>query len=520
MINMQNKQYKLIRAQYVLPFSEAMKSRVIEDGFVLIESDKIKEVGKYSPEAGKAFKERYGHNLEIYNPTSDPDNPVAMTTGVVMPSPKYVHTHFHESLLTGKFKNMNLLDWLDASINPHTLWMYNIDQGMKTGQWDTPNDEAIAKQLGKSPYEIVFGKTLHDVLRYGSGFVAVHHCNFTKYDSAVDAVVNLLEKAHARAIVFPGSQDRYYTPDFLLDTNPNVAVARIRAQMERHNNKKWVKVMPGADQFFSNSAMLLSALKNEARRWERETGQPVYFHVHSSENAGSTKLVRDMTGLSPIAYAQEAGILDERTIVAHQVQTTIEDIAMLARNGVKVISNPTANGSLFSGIAPIAAMLDAGILVAYSTDGSGSSDHQNIFQVMHVGVNMNRGSEREGAMNITDQKALEMILTEPARIYGLDNATSLDPGKDASLIVYDISSEENPAIHPHDAKSIIGKIVFCDPSSAHITDSMSLGEWLVRDKRVLTLDRDLIMKDAALLNQIYWEEVYPKLEVHQGTGKK
>ena len=60
---MQNKQYKLIRAQYVLPFSEAMKSRVIEDGFVLIESDKIKEVGKYSPEAGKAFKERYGHNL-------------------------------------------------------------------------------------------------------------------------------------------------------------------------------------------------------------------------------------------------------------------------------------------------------------------------------------------------------------------------------------------------------------------------------------------------------------------------
>ena len=513
-----DKQFKLLRATYVLPFREGHRSQVIQDGYVLIEGDKIKEVGQYSPELGQALTQQYGDCLEIHCPTNNPDDPVAMANAVIMPSPKYGHTHFHESSLTGRVKNEDLLKWLDKSVNPHTRWMYDVNEGIRTGQWTDPDHKRIAKELGKSPYEIVFSKTLYDVLRGGSGFVAIHHCNFTKYDSPVDAVVKVLEDAKARAIVFPGAQDRFYQPEFLLDTDPKKAAERVRMQVLKHSDNQWAKVMPGADQIFSNSADLLKALKQVARDCERELGEPTYFHLHSSENEGATQMIVNQFGFTPIQYAALAGILDDRTIVAHQVHTSAADLFWLKKNGVNVISNPTANGSLFSGIAPVAAFIKNDIPVAYSTDGSGSSDHQDIFVAMHVGINMNRGSEREDAKVITDQKALEMILVDPAKIYGL-NADSLEPGKDATLIVYDLAPETNPAITPHSADSIIGKLVFCNPTSRNVTDSISMGEWMVRDREVQTMDLEMVMQDIQKLDRIYWEEVYPNLKLNLGTGE-
>ena len=99
-----DKQFKLLRATYVLPFREGHRSQVIQDGYVLIEGDKIKEVGQYSPELGQALTQQYGDCLEIHCPTNNPDDPVAMANAVIMPSPKYGHTHFHESYLLEELK--------------------------------------------------------------------------------------------------------------------------------------------------------------------------------------------------------------------------------------------------------------------------------------------------------------------------------------------------------------------------------------------------------------------------------
>lgn len=275
--------------------------------------------------------------------------------------------------------------------------------------------------------------------------------------------------------------------------------------------------MPGADQIFSNTESLLRALKGVAREMEIELGREVFFHVHSSENAGETRLVLDTTGLTPTGYAEKAGILDERTIIAHQVHNSPADIEILRSHRVKIVSNPSANGSLFSGIAPVHLFLENGIPVAYSTDGSGSSDHQDAFAVMYVGVMMNRGFGQDAAKLLTDHQALQMILTTPARIYNL-NADSLEPGKDATFIVYDISPDSNPAIIPHSADTIFGKLVFCDPSGIHVTHSLSMGEWTVQDSQVVTMDVNTVMGDIARLDEIYWNEVYPTLKVSMGTG--
>ncbi|GIQ90386.1 hypothetical protein KIPB_013164, partial [Kipferlia bialata] len=126
-------------------------------------------------------------------------------------------------------------------------------------------------------------------------------------------------------------------------------------------------LVPGPDQFFSNGGELLKALK----AWSDAKGRLV--HIHSSEEPGTTKWFRETYGMTPVEYADSIGFLGPRTVVAHQVNCTEHDLELLAERQVKVVHNPLANTILSSGMPPIPEMIEKGITVAISTDGSGSA---------------------------------------------------------------------------------------------------------------------------------------------------
>ena len=91
---------------------------------------------------------------------------------------------------------------------------------------------------------------------------------------------------------------------------------------EKHGHLTRTSIIPGPDQLFSNGPEILKALK----AWARERG--TLFHCHSSEELGTTRWFEKEYGKTPVQYAHELGILDEETVLAHQVQTTPEDLAI------------------------------------------------------------------------------------------------------------------------------------------------------------------------------------------------
>lgn len=68
-------------------------------------------------------------------------------------------------------------------------------------------------------------------------------------------------------------------------------------------------------------------------------------------------------GMSPIAYADSLGLLDQPVIIAHCVKVDDEDIRLLAKPTVSVVTNPASNMKLGNGFAPIPKMLEAGVNV-------------------------------------------------------------------------------------------------------------------------------------------------------------
>ncbi|MBS3809643.1 MAG: amidohydrolase, partial [Desulfobacterales bacterium] len=97
--------------------------------------------------------------------------------------------------------------------------------------------------------------------------------------------------------------------------------------------------------------------------------------VHVAETWGEVDTIRERYKLSPVAHLADIGVLSPRLVACHCVALDKEDIALLKTHDVKVSHNPESNLKLASGIAPVPAMLEAGICVGLGTDGPTSNNN-------------------------------------------------------------------------------------------------------------------------------------------------
>ena len=63
---------------------------------------------------------------------------------------------------------------------------------------------------------------------------------------------------------------------------------------------------------------------------------------------------------------------------------TEDEIPILVARKVGVIHNPTSNMKIASGIAPVAAMLDAGVRIGLGTDGAASNNDLDLWDAIRL----------------------------------------------------------------------------------------------------------------------------------------
>ncbi|MGE1157120.1 amidohydrolase family protein, partial [Pseudomonas kitaguniensis] len=83
-----------------------------------------------------------------------------------------------------------------------------------------------------------------------------------------------------------------------------------------------------------------------------------------------------------VRYLDDIGFLSPRLAVAHGVQLTQAECELLAERGVQLVSNPSANLRLRSGIAPASDAMRAGLKVAIGLDGTSLDDDQDLWREM------------------------------------------------------------------------------------------------------------------------------------------
>jgi cytosine/adenosine deaminase-related metal-dependent hydrolase len=133
------------------------------------------------------------------------------------------------------------------------------------------------------------------------------------------------------------------------------------------------------------------------------------------------------SGLTPVGWLAEQGVLTERTLCIHAVQVDRTDIDRLADSGVAVAHCPLSNQAHHHGAAPLGAMLEAGIRVGLGTDSEVSVGRPDLL------------AEARGARNLAGSTAdavIELCTLGGARALGLSSETgSLRTGKWGDCVV-------------------------------------------------------------------------------------
>ncbi len=132
--------------------------------------------------------------------------------------------------------------------------------------------------------------------------------------------------------------------------------------------------------------------------------------------------------ISPVGYLDRLRFLNQHVLVVHGVHVNGDDLGILKERRASVCTCPRSNARIdVGGVAPVPAMLAAGLNVCIGTDSLASNDDLDLWNEMRFLRKLHPG--------LSEAAVLQMATLNGARALGFgDEIGSVDKGKKAALI--------------------------------------------------------------------------------------
>ncbi|WP_440711123.1 amidohydrolase family protein [Herbiconiux sp. YIM B11900] len=187
-------------------------------------------------------------------------------------------------------------------------------------------------------------------------------------------------------------------------------------------------------------------------------------------------------GRRPIELLEEWGWLADDVTLAHLCAVTPEEIALLAARGVSATHAPGCDLPMGWGIAPVAALQDAGIPVGLGTSGGGSNDAGHLLADARLAMQV---APLVGPP-VPARRILSMATEGSALGLGRPELGTLRPGAAADLCVWDVSGVADAGV----ADPVAG-LLWASPGRRpkHVVVA---GKLVVRDYRLVAHDEHVL----------------------------
>src|ERR687888_1369792 len=256
-------------------------------------------------------------------------------------------------------------------------------------------------------------------------------------------------------------------PDALVE-KPDAALADTERLASLHETGPGARVQLAVAPCspFSVTRWLLAESAELARRLE------LPLHTHLAETAEEEAYCREVYGCRPVEFLEQLGWLAQDVWCAHCAHLDERDIARLGETGTGVAHCPTSNLRLGAGVAPVRALLDAGVRVGLGVDGSASNERGDLLFDVKQALLVARG--RSGANALTAREALRLATRGSAAVLGREDLGCIEPGRCADLAVWRVNGLELAGA----ADPVAGLVL----SAPHRVDRLVVGgEDVVRD---------------------------------------
>ena len=221
----------------------------------------------------------------------------------------------------------------------------------------------------------------------------------------------------------------------------------------------------------------------------------VPLHIHVSETSLEVENSRDQNGMAVVPWLDRHNVLDAKVIAAHCVHLDDGEMHTLRGHNVGVAHCPTSNLKLASGVARVQKMLDIGLHVGIGTDGPASNNDLDMFEETRLAAFLAKGFFAD-PVALPAKTAFAMATIEGARALHLGDITgSLEPGKRADIAVVTLNRTHQVPAFRRDPDAIYARLVY-STKSTDVRDLMVNGQYLMRNRRLLTLDEETLGAEA------------------------
>ncbi len=371
--------------------------------------------------------------------------------GIVMPGLINTHTHLPMTLFRGLADDLPLHTWLNEHIFP-------------------AENKSICSE------SVYVGALLACAEMLLSGTTCCCDGYFYEDDAAKAIVVSGIRAVAAQGVIdFPA---------------PGVPDPSLNIKVASEFVEKWQGACPTVNPSifchspYTCSSETLKAAKKAAR------AQDVLFQIHVAETKAERERCLVEHGATPIKYLEQHGILDQNTLLVHNIWVDDEDIIIIAKNGANISVTTESEMKLASGIAPLPEFIKSGLTVGLGTDGCASNNDLDLFREMDVTAKLHKVNTCDPT--VADAETIIKLATiGGAKAIGLDHQIgSVESGKQADLIIIDT---HKPHLTP--AYNLPSLIVYA-ASGADVRDVLVAGKVVVRNRQLLTSDVNTVMANV------------------------
>jgi 5-methylthioadenosine/S-adenosylhomocysteine deaminase len=312
---------------------------------------------------------------------------------LVAPGLINAHTHAAMTLFRGRADDLPLMEWLERHI-----WRYE--------QVMTEDDVYAGARLG-----------ILEMVRNGTTFFNdMYWCSRGTARAAVEMGI----RACLGEVFIDGPADAI--------RRRRLEIERLLDELDGWSSRVSLSVDPHA----------LYTVSEGSLRWAGELAadRGLTLHIHLAETEAEGERCLAEHGCTPVAYLDRLGLLSERTVAAHTVWLSDDDIALLGERRVACVHNPVSNMKLAVGaVYPYRKLASAGAVCAIGTDGAASNNCLDLFRDMKIAALLQKFDTNDPSA-LTAAETLAMGTTNPAPVFGLPGP-EIEIGRTADFVLID-----------------------------------------------------------------------------------
>ncbi len=373
------------------------------------------------------------------------DEILDLTDHIVLPGLINTHHHFYQTLTrtVPAAQNANLFNWLKTL---YPIWARI-----------TPEDIRISTQTALAELALSGCTTASDHLYLFP--------NGSRLDDEIQAGKEVGVRLHAsRGSMSLGESKGGLPPDSVVEDEDAILKDSQHLIEAYHdpNPGAMVQIVLAPCSPFSVTPELM----RQSAVLAREYG--VRLHTHLAETKDEEVFCIQKFGYRPVAYMDFLDWIGPDVWFAHSVHVNQDEIQLYAETGCGVAHCPVSNMRLASGIAPILAMLQAGVKVGLGVDGSASNDGSHLLEEARQAMLVSRVlaglqgaslSSPDSSPLMTARQALEIATRGSASVLGRNDIGSLEKGKCADFFAINLNRLDYAGAW-HDP---VAAVLFCAP---------------------------------------------------------